>query len=125
MEFNEQFIDSTLHRKIYLWFMDVYKRRRCYIPIITRLLDQITDIAVVIQFGELASSNTRCGGLNMKYLFSLSIFVLLFYRTISSFLIFQATKSCSKFIFQFFDFALFIIKKNNFNQRSIIMVSSS
>eukprot|EP01084_Bolivina_argentea_P281213 481109_1 len=107
MEFNEKFMKSPFHKKLYLWFIDAYKRRRCYVPVITHLFDQITDIAVVIKFGELASSGVECGGLNMKYLFSASIFVLLFYRTISSFLIFRTTGLWKKFVLQFFDFELF------------------
>eukprot|EP01083_Nonionella_stella_P141912 438103_1 len=106
--YNEKFMSSSGCKKVKLWSQDVYKRRRCYIPIITHLLDQVTDFAVVIQFGELANKTSAdCGDLNMRYLFGLSIFVLLFYRVISSWLIFQSTKSLQRMLLQFLDLELF------------------
>eukprot|EP01083_Nonionella_stella_P208418 756365_1 len=108
-KYNAKFMSSSSCKKLKLWSQDVYKRRRCYIPIITHLLDQVTDFAVVIQFRELAMAKTSndCGGLNMWDLFGLSIFVLLFYRIISSFLIFQSTKSLQRMMLQFVDLELF------------------
>eukprot|EP01083_Nonionella_stella_P224632 799474_1 len=113
--YNNKFTPSSGCKKVRLWSQDVYKRRRCYIPIITHLLDQVTDFAVVIEFGQLAqlqqapnkTSRPDCGGLNMSILFGLSIFVLLFYRAISSLLIFQSTKSLWRMLLQFLDLELF------------------
>eukprot|EP01083_Nonionella_stella_P128954 390903_1 len=55
----------------------------------------------------MAKTSNDCGGLNMWDLFGLSIFVLLFYRIISSFLIFQSTKSLQRMMLQFVDLELF------------------
>eukprot|EP01084_Bolivina_argentea_P148558 259681_1 len=109
LEFDEKFQTSPLLKKCKSWFKDVYKRRRCYLPIITHLADQVTDIAVIVQFGELALSTTPsdCGGLNMYYLFGLSILVLLIYRVVSSVLIYLSTKMFSRLIIQFLDMELF------------------
>eukprot|EP01084_Bolivina_argentea_P240171 403557_1 len=107
--FDDAFKTYGYLKRFKLFAMDLFKRRKCYLPIITHLMDQITDISVVISFGQLAANTSRsdCGGLNMNYLFILSIFTLLFYRTISSFIIFYGTRLISRFIFQFLDLELF------------------
>eukprot|EP01084_Bolivina_argentea_P160887 280127_1 len=56
LTFNNKFASAGCCKKLKLWMMDVYKRRRCYLPVITHLADLITDIAVTIQFGELATN---------------------------------------------------------------------
>eukprot|EP01084_Bolivina_argentea_P240547 404081_1 len=91
------------------WMLDVYRRRHCYLPMISHLTDWITDTGVIIQFGTLAYITTKadCNGLDMNVLFALSIFILLFYRTISSLLIYNYTKSCKRFLMQFIDFEIF------------------
>eukprot|EP01084_Bolivina_argentea_P303168 523355_1 len=98
----------TKKKKIQYWILDVYKRRNCYLPIATHLADMITDVAVVIQFGQLATtvSSDACG-INMWYLFSLSIFTLVLYRSISSYLIYRETRSYFRVIIQWLDFELF------------------
>eukprot|EP01083_Nonionella_stella_P021578 59810_1 len=108
MKYDIKFAFSWCGHKFKRWAMDVYKRRRCYVPIITHLTDKITDIAVVIEFAQLAEHTEKndCG-IDMSYLLYLSIFVLLLYSTISSFLIYQTTKSIRRLIMQFLDFELF------------------
>eukprot|EP01084_Bolivina_argentea_P207659 354257_1 len=107
MQHDSAFMSSSCLTKFKFWILDVYKRRRCYLPIITHLADMITDVAVIVQFGELASHEIDGCGINMYYLFGLSIFVLLFYRGISSFLIYQSTKRCNRLLIQWLDFELF------------------
>eukprot|EP01084_Bolivina_argentea_P304872 526608_1 len=108
-KYNSKFISSSRVKKLKLWLQDVYKRRRCYLPIITHLADMITDIGVIIQFGELAVQTTEgeCGIKNMWYLFALSLFILIFYRTISAFLLYQSTQSLKRALIQWLDFELF------------------
>eukprot|EP01083_Nonionella_stella_P227236 806408_1 len=92
MKHNTKFTQSNCIKKLKSWIRDVYKRRGCYLPLITHLADTVTDVAVIVQFGELAGPEYRDGcGINMLYLFALSIFALVFYRTLSSFLIYQIT----------------------------------
>eukprot|EP01084_Bolivina_argentea_P045866 84417_1 len=112
-EYNQKFNNSSFVKKLWKWFKDLWRRRRCYIPIITHLFDQITDVSVAMQFYELSitkSSNNyeQCGGLNMWYLFILTILSMIIYRLMSSYLIYKFTnKSLQHFIFQLFDIELF------------------
>eukprot|EP01083_Nonionella_stella_P106237 306279_1 len=108
MKYNSKFSSASRFKKLKSWIMDVYKRRRCYLPIITHLGDMVTDIAVIVQFGEIASvTNKKDCGVNMYWLLGLSIFALIFYRTLSAFLIYQSTKSLTRAIVQWLDFELF------------------
>eukprot|EP01084_Bolivina_argentea_P047280 87111_1 len=99
-------------KKIGIWLIDVYKRRSCYIPLVAHLFDQITDIFVVIQFYELAqtkSSNNweACNGLNISYLFVITVSSLCIYRILSSYLLYRFTLSPVRVLFQLFDLELF------------------
>eukprot|EP01084_Bolivina_argentea_P130829 230974_1 len=110
-KYDKKFVKSSS-----IWFHDVWRRRRCYIPIIVHILDQITDISVAIQFYILAQRQTNdtsdinlqsCGGLNMWYLFILTIISMLLYRLVSSYLIYQSTKLIPRFFSQLLDLELF------------------
>eukprot|EP01084_Bolivina_argentea_P160987 280283_1 len=113
MEYNSKFMQSSTLKKIRIWCMDVWKRRRCYIPIIAHIFDQLTDITVAIQFYVLAQTKhdngnwTDCNGLNIWYLFILTVLSMIIYRVVSSFLIYQNTKSKQRVISQLFDLELF------------------
>ena len=112
-KYNPKFIRSSFGKKIIMWLKDVWKRRRCYVPLITHIFDQVTDITVAIQFYELAVTKSdndyeACGGLNIWYLFILTILSMVIYRVISSYLVYKSThKSLLHLIFQLLDIELF------------------
>ena len=68
---------------------------KCYFQLITHIIDQVTDIAVIVQFGQISyfelQHNFNCPYINGTYLFILSLFVFLFYRFISAIWIFRLT----------------------------------
>eukprot|EP01084_Bolivina_argentea_P227147 383651_1 len=112
--------DPEFSRKSYFkqfkrWIFDLKKRKSCYIPIIAHLFDQMTDISVAIQFYEIATDETKsandwaaCNGLNIWYLFNLTIISLVVYRLITGYLIYIYTnKSFTRLISQILDVELF------------------
>eukprot|EP01084_Bolivina_argentea_P208773 355813_1 len=111
MKYNDKFIESSSKKKFKMWCMDVWRRRRCYIPVIAHIFDQVTDIAVAVQFYYLAKNKANtdwidCDGLNIWYLFIVTILSMCVYRIISSYLIYQSTKSIKRLILQILDFEL-------------------
>ena len=112
MKFNQKFIQSSFKKKFKIWIVDSWKRRKCYVPIVVHIFDQVTDVAVTIQFYSLANDKkeddewTDCNGLNIWYLFILTVLSMVIYRLFSSFLIFQNAKSISRAIFQLLDLEL-------------------
>eukprot|EP01084_Bolivina_argentea_P240170 403556_1 len=113
LKYDQKFIQSSSIKKFKIWTLDVWSRRRCYVPIIAHIFDQITDVSVVVQFYYIAQTKsdngnwTDCNGLNMWYLFILSILSMCIYRIISSFLIYQSTKSIQRSFIQILDCELF------------------
>eukprot|EP01084_Bolivina_argentea_P242584 406908_1 len=97
--------------KVKLWFKDVWKRKSVYVPLMSHLSDTATDFAAIVEFYQIASiySATQCGGINMWYLFGLSVTAMLVYRVISSMVIWRITRSCTRVISQFVDIQLFQI----------------
>lgn len=93
------------------WLVELHRKRQCYIALIAHIFDQATDISVVITFYQLSikeeNNQIECVGINMSYSFYLSIFILIFHRTISSIFIFIYTKSIRSAIFQFMDLEIF------------------
>eukprot|EP01083_Nonionella_stella_P273475 927671_1 len=111
MKYSAKFRKKSCIKKFKMWFMDIWKRRRCYVPLVTHIFDQITDYSVAIQFLLLAQSQYQhdwkdCQGLNIWYLFILTILSMAIYRIISSFLIYQFTKSITRIVIQLLDFEL-------------------
>eukprot|EP01084_Bolivina_argentea_P215368 365621_1 len=113
MRYEVKFLESSAIKKIRIWILDVWKRRGCYVPVIAHIFDQITDISVAIQFYILAQTKhdngnwTQCNGLNIWYLFILTILSMTIYRVISSYLIYQSTNSKRRVITQLLDLELF------------------
>eukprot|EP01083_Nonionella_stella_P072985 197046_1 len=113
-QYNIKFNTYPRGKKLKTWMMDIFKRRKCYLPIIAHVFDQITDVVVAIQFYDLAtnpliSDNGQwgpCNGLNMWYLFIITVGSMGVYRLISSWLIYRATKWWFRFILQLFDIEL-------------------
>eukprot|EP01084_Bolivina_argentea_P019950 37121_1 len=113
MKYNVKFGEKSCMRKLQMWLKDCWKRKRCYVPILTHLFDQITDISVAIQFYELAMTKYyndwyECGGLNIWYLFIITIGSMIIYRIISALLIYQnSNKSIKRVFSQLADLELF------------------
>ena len=40
-KYNKKFNKSNPFKKLYKWSKDLWKRKRCYVPIITHLFDQV------------------------------------------------------------------------------------
>ena len=104
---DSKFQHAHFSKKIRIWAVDLWKRRRCYLPILTHLFDQVTDISVAAQFLDLALTK-QCGELNMWYLFIITIGSMVVYRVISAFLIYQSSnRSLQRFLLQLADLELF------------------
>eukprot|EP01084_Bolivina_argentea_P255712 430218_1 len=96
--------------KLKLCAKDVWGRKSVYLPLISHLSDTATDFASVVEFGIVAAnSNPIDCGINVWYLFALSIICMVVYRIISSFKIWQITKSWYRVILQFLDIELYHI----------------
>eukprot|EP01083_Nonionella_stella_P223467 796392_1 len=112
MQFDPKFQQSNAINKMRRWIRDIYYRRSCYIPIVAHIFDQITDVSVAVQFHDLATTKYHddyavCNGLNMWYLFILTVLSMIIYRVISCYLIYSQTKSITRLISQFLDLELF------------------
>eukprot|EP01083_Nonionella_stella_P273476 927672_1 len=111
MKYSAKFRKKSCIKKFKTWSMDIWKRRRCYVPLLTHIFDQITDYSVAIQFLLLSQSQyhddwKNCHGLNIWYLFILTVLSMTIYRIISSFLIYQFTNSITRIVIQLLDFEL-------------------
>eukprot|EP01084_Bolivina_argentea_P278896 476674_1 len=112
MKYHKTFMNASLMKKFKIWIMDTWRRKGCYIPIIAHIFDQITDVSVAIQFYLLARDKsddgewTDCNGLNIYYLFILTVLSMTIYRLFSSYLIYKETKSWIRFISQMLDMEL-------------------
>ena len=107
-----KFGDKSFFKKCKGWILDLKKRKSCDIPLIAHLFDQATDISVAIQFYELGTTKSAdnwsaCNGLNIWYLFILTIMSLIIYRVITGYLIYNYTnKSWTRLISQILDVEL-------------------
>ena len=95
---------------------EIMKKKSCYFPCITHLVDQATDFAVIFEFYQLyvfeniPNSNgttNDCSGVNAEQLLILSCIAFLFYRIISCIWIYNITRSKFHTILQFFDLKIY------------------
>eukprot|EP01083_Nonionella_stella_P043723 118003_1 len=102
--------DASIVRKLRLWFMDIWKRKSVYVPLISHLSDTATDFAAVVEFGQIARqySSDQCG-IDVWYLFGLSLGAMILYRVISSITIWRITESWKRVISQLIDIELYQI----------------
>ena len=93
------------------WFLDVWFRRRCFIPLLTHLIDQVTDVGVILNFWYLSRKQEKdksvCQSITVLYLFIGSVFAFIFYRVVSSVAMYNQTKKCYRFLFQLLDLELY------------------
>ena len=103
---------------------EIWSKKRCYLPSITHIIDQTTDIAVIIEFGKIyiyeKENNVDCPLINGFYLFSMSLFIFLLYRFVSAAWVYNETKSVFDTLLQLLDLKLyhalyinFLIKKDD------------
>ena len=100
------------------WFKTIWKKKRCYLPMVTHIIDQVTDIGVICEFGLLSLKETEnnytdnnnsysydyCGGVNTFYLFIASLVSFWGYRIVTCFIIEKETNSILRLLLQLFDF---------------------
>ena len=94
------------------WLRDVWNKRKCYLPLLTHLIDQMTDIGVLIELYMLYLKEKRygadlCSTINPLFLFVASMIAFLFYRIVSAIVIFKQTKDLKRFFYQLFDLELY------------------
>ena len=95
---------------------EIMKKKSCYFPCITHLIDQSTDVAVIFEFYQLYvfesipnpnGTKNDCGGVNAEQLLIISCVAFLFYRIISCIWIYNITRSIFHTILQFFDLKIY------------------
>ena len=91
---------------------EIWNKKRCYFPFVTQIIDQTTDIAVMIQFYQIytfeAEHNYDCKGINGGYLFWSSVATFCVYRIVSCIWVYTVTdgKKLDTFL-QLFDLKLY------------------
>ena len=74
---------------------EIYHKKSCYFPLATHIIDQATDIAIIIEFYLIHKAeidkNADCTGINGLSLFILSLIAFCFYRIISSIWVYTIT----------------------------------
>ena len=112
---------AQLQKEIFFKFCkylpkEIMRKKRCYFPCITHLIDQSTDIAVIFEFYQLYvfenipnSNGTKndCSGVNAEQLLILSCIAFMFYRFISCVWIYNITRSIFHTLLQFFDLKIY------------------
>ena len=101
---NTKKIDLNVHwydKKVLIQFIkylpkEIWKKKRCYFPFITHIIDQATDIAVIIKFYQISNNDIKCGNNNNnntsgEELFFASLFFFVFYKIISCIWIYIVT----------------------------------
>eukprot|EP01083_Nonionella_stella_P071219 191185_1 len=94
-------------KKFKLWASDVWSRKAVYLPLVAHFSDTATDFAAIIEFYNIAHTYRECDGLNMWYLFGLSIVCMALYRLISALTIWRITHSAYRVLLQLLDLELF------------------
>ena len=97
---SEQLTFSVCDKKFIWYFLnytgkEAWNKKRCYIPFITHIIDQATDIAVIIKFYQIYqfenANNYDCPKINGAYLFWLSIASFSMYRIVSCIWVYNIT----------------------------------
>eukprot|EP01083_Nonionella_stella_P273194 926654_1 len=103
---------NTCSGKLKFLFSSINRKRAMYLAILIHIFDTATDIGVVLDWHRLSQYEAQgkdhnLEGMDMKGFFYLSIGVLLFYRLVSSMIIFGMTYSVKKTLLQLLDLELF------------------
>eukprot|EP01084_Bolivina_argentea_P315235 546095_1 len=101
---------NTFKGKLKFLFLSINNKRTMYLTILLHIFDTTTDIGVILDWYYLSqieeNYEENIQGIDMKGFFYLGVAILLFYRLISSIIIFIMTYSWKKFILQLFDLEL-------------------
>lgn len=99
------------------WLGDVWNKKKCFLPILTHIFDQVTDFGIIYGFGRL-SMNDNCDDINAFYLFLASVIAFLFYRIVCGIGIVRETGSVWRFFVQLFDLEIFRAVWVNYKTKS-------
>ena len=123
---------GSLKSYIKTYILTGWKFKSMYGSLFTQLFDQVSDISVILQLYYLSNqedeeNGTLCHHMNAYKLFLASSFVFLFYRFLSSFLIYRLlSDSHSPFLYkifltilQFFDLSFILTLKINYQFQNI------
>ena len=109
----------------------LWKFRSMYGSIFTQLFDQVSDLSVINQLYLLSTHESnyntfKCYHMNVTHLLYASIFVFVFYRFLSSFLIYRIVKNNSSLpkrlllaFLQFFDLTFVLTLKINYKFQNV------
>ena len=103
----------TIQKCLKVLLLEIWHKKSCYLPFATQILDQASNIGVLIKFYLLYHANNdddpdACFTKTMSAtIFYSSLFSILFYRIVSSIWIFNTTKSLLHTILQLFDFEIY------------------
>eukprot|EP01084_Bolivina_argentea_P216768 368188_1 len=95
---------SGFYAKFMLYLADIWLRKTIYFWMLCHLIDIATDFGVLIEFGIVANthSSQQCG-IDVWYLFCISIICMLTYRCISAYQIWKITGSVNRLLIQLID----------------------
>ena len=106
--------NSHLRKDMFLklWIYDIWKKKKCYLPLLTHTIDQMTDVGVIVAFGLLYKKESNigsdyCPSINPLSLLIFSLISFWLYRIIASMAIYFQTKSYIRIIYQIFDLELY------------------
>lgn len=92
---------------------ETWRKRACYLPFATHIIDQAADIGVIIEFYQInkfesKSKENDCQNINVNTLFHASCLAFLFYRFVSAFWVFTFTNySICNLILQILDVKIY------------------
>ena len=95
---------------------EIMRKKSCYFPCVTHLVDQATDFAVIFEFYQLYvfesipnpnGTKNDCSGVDAHQLLILSCIAFMFYRIISCIWILNITRSLFHTLLQFFDLKIY------------------
>eukprot|EP01083_Nonionella_stella_P106141 305834_1 len=101
---------NTCTGRLKFLFSSINRKRAMYLAILIHIFDTATDIGVILDWHRLSQDEAQgknLKGMDMQGFFYLSIGVLLFYRLVSSMIIFGMTHSVKKTLLQLLDLELF------------------
>ena len=120
---NTEKVHLKLKKFLQKWVLAIYHYKQCYFAAITHIVDQVTDIAVIIEFIDLWLLEDRyqkkygidiCPDINAKFLTFSSITTFILYRIVSAANIYRMSNSWKRFFFQLLDLELFRAMRVNY-----------
>ena len=126
------YVKAGIYSNVKEYFKILYKFRSMHGSVFTQLFDQVSDISVINQLyllsSDLNSENADfdCCHMNVTYLFYASVFVFVFYRFLSSIMVYRAInrnvnfqRKLLLFILQFFDLSFILTLRINYKFQNV------